>query len=643
VEQRIAPSAELDEGSATVAGRIYDERGHPVKGAIVLLGGSGFWPARVVRTAGDGRFQWPGIPAGIYELRASKGPWVAPAIEGLILGAGASRTFGIKLAPGWALTGQILDAQSERPVRDAEVTVAAGGLGLHTHRIRSDRNGRFELRGLVGDDPSLYVAADGYVEAGPVRPAAGGPLLTIRLERASSIEGRVVDERGSPIGGVLVRALGEGRLTTTPPQPAESLGVTSGPVPPISAFGAGTLAFVGQVTTERDGTFRLLKLPAGPYTIALSHDDFAPSESESLRLSAGASREVPDLTMLRGAEIAGRVVDERGNRLEAIPVELRTPEERLPRMSVTGPDGSFSFRGVRGEASVTALPYDLPPARETVSIDGHAPVAVELTLSSTVYTMHGRVVDERGFGIGGALLTVTSKSAQTPIQRSAKSDPDGSFSVPALPAPPFELSAEHPAFSPTQVPDIASTDDVRVVMSFGVTLLGRVLDEWTGDGLGGVRVRLEGPMAGHTETGADGAFAFGRVPTGTYDVQLFHPHYEAQTRRVVVEPPRYVDRPQELETVHLRPGGTVEGEVLDLHGEPVADAEVTWGDPPRWDRAARTDVRGGFRLRGVPAGSAIITARHHVAGEGSSLEAIGVRPLQTSPGAFVRLPGSAIE
>jgi hypothetical protein len=87
----------------------------------------------------------------------------------------------------------------------------------------------------------------------------------------------------------------------------------------------------------------------------------------------------------------------------------------------------------------------------------------------------------------------------------------------------------------------------------------------------------------------------------------------------------------------------VEGEVLDVHGEPVADAEVTWGDPARWDRAARTDVRGRFRLRGVPAGSAAITVRHPVAGEGSSLDAINVRPLETSTGAFVRLPGSAIE
>jgi hypothetical protein len=242
--------------------------------------------------------------------------------------------------------------------------------------------------------------------------------------------------------------------------------------------------------------------------------------------------------------------------------------------------------------------------------------------------------------VGGALLTVSAKSPQTPIRRTAKSDADGTFSVPALPDPPFELSAEHPAYSPAQLPDIDSTDDVRIVMSAGVTFLGEVLDGWTGDGLGSVRVELDGPITRSTRTRNDGTFVFRQAPTGTYDVSFSHPDYEPQSRRVVLEPPRYVDRPQELDAVHLEPGGTVEGEVLDARNESVPDAEVTWGDPPRWDRSTRTNGRGFFRLRGVPAGTVWITARHPAAGEDWSPDSITVRPLETSPGAFVRLPDS---
>ena len=111
---RIFSSAELDDGSATLRGRIYDDRGKPLAGAIVSLAGSGFWPARSVRSAADGRFHWPDIPAGIYELRASKGGLVAVPVEGLILDAGARRAFGIQLARGWTLAGQVVDAHTGR-------------------------------------------------------------------------------------------------------------------------------------------------------------------------------------------------------------------------------------------------------------------------------------------------------------------------------------------------------------------------------------------------------------------------------------------------------------------------------------------------------------------------------------------------
>jgi protocatechuate 3,4-dioxygenase beta subunit len=642
-EARIIASGELDAGSATLAGRIYDEGGRPLGGAIVSLAGSGFWPARSVRSEADGRFHWPDVPAGIYELRASKGSLVAPPVEGLILDAGARRAFGIQLARGWTLAGQVVDAHTGRAIRDAEVTMATGVLGLHTRSVRSDDRGRFELAGIVGDEHSLYVGSDGYVAVGPLRHSATEPTMTVRLERASIIEGHVVDERGWGIEGALVRAFGEGHLRAAAPGAGDSLGMTSGPVPPISAGGSGGLAFVRQVTTRSNGAFVLPGLRAGPYTIAASHDDFAPAESERLRVGPGATRSDVGIVMRSGAELAGRVVDERGNGLEGIPVELRAPTERLPRMSVTASDGSFSFRGVRGEVNVTALPYDLPPARESIAIGDDALVTVELALASELYTLHGRVVDERGFGVGGALLTVSATSPQTPTQRTAKSNADGTFAVPALPEPPFELRAEHPAFSPTRIPDIETSDDVRVVMSAGVTFLGEVLDDWTGEGLGSVRIRLEGPITSDTQTRGDGTFVFRRAPTGTYDVSFSHPDYEPQSRRVVLEPPQYVDRPQELDTVHLEPGGIVEGEVLDARSDPVSNAEVTWGDPPRWERATRSDARGRFRLRGVPAGAAWITARHPVAGEDWTVDPITVRPLETSPGAVIRLPDSIIE
>jgi protocatechuate 3,4-dioxygenase beta subunit len=629
-------------GSASLSGLVLGPDGAPLRDVTVSLAGSGFWPARSVRSGPDGRFEWTGIPPGIYELRAAKDQLVAPPVQGLILDAGSRRAFGMQLARGWTLAGRTIDAESGRPVAEAEVTVTTGALGVHSRQARSDAGGRFEIIGIVGDEHGVYVEADGYVAAGPLRHGPDTPSITVRLERASAIEGHIRDERGRPVEGATVRAFGEGELRAGALRTPDSLGVTAGPIPPISAVGTGALAFVQQVVTESDGGFRIGSLRPGTYTIAASHDEFVPVESEQLAVSPGALRSDVELVLRSGAELVGRVIDERGSGLEGIPVELRAPGERLPRMTVTESDGSFSFRGVRGGISVSALPYDLPPTRQSIEVGGDGRASVELVLSSTLYSLRGRVVDERGLGVSGAVLTV-APSDGVPVRRTAKSDVDGTFSVPALPAPPFDLEAEHPAFSPTRLSEVDATEDVSVVMYTGVTFLGTVYDRWSSERLRGVSVRMEGPATLDSSTRSDGTFVFRRVPTGNYDIVFFHPDYESQLHRVVLEPPGFVDRPQELDTVWLEPGGSIEGEVLDANNDSVPDAEVTWGDPPLWERATRSNARGEFTLRGVPAGWVWVTARHPAAGEASSDESVVVRPLESSPGALVRLPGERTE
>ncbi len=630
-------------GAAALSGLVVGAGGKPLQGATISLAGSGFWPARSVQSGPDGRFSWTGIPPGVYELRAAKGRLVAPPVAGLILDAGSHRAFGMQLALGWTVAGRIVDAQTGRGVSGAELTLSTGGLGMHARRSKSDPSGAFELLGIVGEPHGLYAEADGYVPVGPLRVDPEGGGVTVRLERASRIEGRVVDERGRPIEGATVRAYGEWERPQATLGVRDSLGITAGPVPPISSGEAPGLAFAQQAQTGRDGSFRLPRLRAGAYALSAVHEGFASAESERLLVASGAARTGIELVMRVGGELTGVVVDERGTGLEGIPIELRAPDERLPRMTVSGPDGAFSFRGVLGSMRVTALPYDLPPASAPVEVEGEGQTEVELILSTTLYSLRGQVVDERGFPVSGALLTVTSPDPDAPVRRTAKSEADGTFSVPALPEPPFLVEVEHPAFSNTRLGEVEADEDLEVVLYAGVTLLGTVFDRWASEGLRGVAVHMEGPATLDARTRADGTFVFRKVPTGVYTIRFSHTDYEPQSRRVVLDPPQYVDRPQELDVVWLEPGGSVEGEVLDAYDDPVPNAEVTWGDPPRWERAARTDSSGRFRLRGVPAGSTWLTARHDVAGEATSDDWLIVRPLETSPGAVVRLPEAHAE
>ncbi|MEM7137290.1 MAG: carboxypeptidase-like regulatory domain-containing protein [Myxococcota bacterium] len=625
------------QGSATISGRVYGDDGRPLDGAEVSLAGSGFWPPKSVLSDDEGRFSWQRLPAGVYELRASRGNLASPPVEGILLDPGASRVFGLRLAPGWSLFGSVTDASTGRALPEARVHVAGGLLGAYARTATTDSDGKFSIRGVVGDPQTVYVEVDGYVPSGPLRATKDAPNVDIRLGRGATLTGVVVDTRGDPMQGAVVRAFGGGRERATLAGGNDSLGVTAGPVPPISSSGVRQLALAEQATTDVNGRFQLDELAAGTYSALAVYPGYAPRESEPIRLDPGTVVNDLRIVLSRGFELRGRVIDARGRGLAGIPVELRVPTERLPRMSVSGDDGRFAFLAVRGEVEVAALPYDLQPASEsTVVDDGNT--EVELVLSSELRTLRGRVVDERGDGIEGALVSATSVAAGGSVQRSGKSGADGTFVVPALPDPPYRLRIEHTGYSDARVDDLEDTDDVEVVLRSGVTLLGSVIDDWSSSGLGRAKVTLVGPTS-HTQfTNDDGSFAFRQIPVAVYDVVITHPEYETQSQRVELERPLYVDRPQELRAVRLSPGGSIEGEVRDAYGEPVPGAQVTWEDPPNWESAARTDASGQFVLRGVPAGSVWLYARHAEAGEARSSREVTVRRLETTPAAHIRLP-----
>ena len=305
---------------------------------------------------------------------------------------------------------------------------------------------------------------------------------------------------------------------------------------------------------------------------------------------------------------------------------------------VSEEDGAFSFTGVRGKVSVTAMPFGLPPARQSVTVEAGQQVDLQILVPSVLVTLEGRVVDESGFGIDGALVTVRSLRSTSPVRRTTRSEPNGDFAISALPSPPFQLTVEHTGYSKVTVNRVEDDDEIQVVLRPGLTLVGRVLDDWTGAGVAEALIEIKGTVARKLRTNDDGAFRARQVPAGDYELTVQHADYEPHAQPLSIERPRYLDRTHEIDAVRLLPAGAIAGEVRDVYGSPVPNAQVTWGDPPTWGRAVTTDAQGEFLLRGVSPGTVWVSARHAAAGEAIANRPVTVRPQDTSPGAYVRLP-----
>lgn len=638
-----------------VAGRVMRPDGDPAPGAEVVIAGSGLWPARRAHTDADGRFRFPEVPPGVYEVRAFAGEQVAEPRRGLLVEAGGRSLLTFALQDGVRLSGIVRDADTREGVEGAEITVATEALDAAPRVATSGEGGRFLVSGLpAGVVQTVSVFAEGYVPVTAVEHGPGEPL-EVSLVRGAVLAGVVLDADRRPVPNATVEVLGEdearqpislgagrgfrsavfgaheAQTTQTQAGPAPmALEVTGGPVPPIpvapmGASGATELAFAplpetalehryaDAHRTDEFGRFRITGVPPGHVQVLARRPDLAPASTPRLFVAAGGERDDIELILPPAGRLVGRVLDDRGRGLDGILVEVRSDALPHPRVTFSDARGRFELDGVVGELTVTALPHGRPAARARAEVISGEETEVELALEEALHTLAGRAVDAGGFPLAGVQLTVSSLRADAPHRRTLWSGDDGTFSLPGLPAPPWRLEALQPGFAPARLDLFEPADDVRVTLDRGAEISGSLLDDRTGEP---VQARVEllrddlPPERLATRTDADGAFRFERARAGLWTLRVTsedHLPHEADFR---LEARGGQPRDRALRPIRLTPGSRLEGTVVDALGAPVARATVRVDD-----HAATTDGEGHYVLRGLSPGEVVAVASHPAAGE----------------------------
>ena len=260
-------------------------------------------------------------------------------------------------AAGSAITGRVTAAESGVPLRNA-IVAAVATMGFPREVVTDDR-GRFELRGLESGSWQLTVSRAGYISRkfGQSRPfgreqpiplTAGQQVnVEIPLTRASAIVGRIFDEFGEPITAARVAVLRSTMVRNR--RYLEQVGESD--------------------STDDTGAFRVHSLPAGDYFVAASAR-LAPPDSvvqttlsptfypgtadfalaQKVRVPSGAEASV-DFALLpvRTARVSGFVTSSDGRPGEAfLSLAADTGEVGLTSGSggVTREDGTFTMADI---------------------------------------------------------------------------------------------------------------------------------------------------------------------------------------------------------------------------------------------------------------------------------------------------------
>lgn len=467
------------EPAVTIGGEVRDASGAPVPNVRVRLlpvDGSnsraretpGFiGRAGYVRTDADGRWRCDFAPADLRLVRfrlehpdfivthythpgvpPGRGPSGSPLASEELLALKAKWT----INSGQIVKGMVTDA-SGQPVAGArlllgEVTRAADKIRL------SDENGRFEFRNREPDDRVLTVQASGYApELRCFEGYSREDALVFKLSAGAVVRGRVVDDTGTPLGGVSVSADGN----TWRRERTLEWETRTGPAGDFIWDSAppDTLSF--QFLAEGHEQADMNLAPGGaPHTVTLH----TLSRISGAVVDAVTKRPIPVFQVTGGFTIPGG-----GPQL-------------APLMPVRGLNGQYTMIAPMPGVTIQRLHFEAP-GYKGATIEGHSTngisgvnnVVLELSTdwSGVVVTPEGRPVagaqvaahrmEDASFLRAGQLER-SSGPAGGPMSRTAG---DGSFTLAARPfATSVVIAHEHLGFA--EVKPESLTTSSRIVL-----------------------------------------------------------------------------------------------------------------------------------------------------------------------------------
>ena len=461
------------------------------------------------------------------------------------------------------------------------------------------------------------------------------------------VTGRLVDSEGAPRAGleVAVQTWGLGGAAD------------------VIADVPGAAAAGQKVTTDDAGRFVFTLDGARSGSLSLEAEHLVFAERARFR-GDRADQDLGDLLVVDAATITGVVRDQLGAPVPGVRVSAEFGPMGFGSTSRTETDeqGAFVVGRLRpGTWTLRATSArHLPGAAEQRLEAGQQLEGVVITLEAGA-AIAGRVVDERGVGVGGMSVTSqrTERTGEVEIVRfsdeeAAVTGADGSFVVAGLEGQRATLKAYGDGHTTAiQVVEVGAEPVVMRVQR--LARISGVLVNETGDPVAGSRVRAstdggaEGGATALVEDVADldlhridgarattdeaGRFVIEGVRPGAVRIKAEgEAHLPVERRGLRIEPA------QHLEGVRLlaRAGASATVEVVDESGEPVAGARVdvklapkrqpdgmrfearVEGEGPSdfvlGDRrklgSAETDASGEAAVYGLPAVEAVFEASH---------------------------------
>jgi hypothetical protein len=313
----------------TVFGTVFDSvHMAPLEGALVLVDGSN----RTGITTDKGAFRVDSIVPGKYILRVAHelldSLGMALVTDSFTVADGAVLPVALGIPSGEALVvascpaarralgpsaviGRLLEAEADRPVAGARVSVAWSEISIRDNlrrvaRVRDAQTGDdgvFRICGLPSELTGTVQAMHKGISTAEVKVTIEGQPLVIQGLRIGSAETVVAANDSAALARARESATGPRFSATTvrKGQAALTGRVVNGAGQPIVGARVDVLGTPGATLTRENGEFSLSELPSGTQTVVVRQIGFAPEEV-AVELSTRAPQRVT-VALTRAAQV----------------------------------------------------------------------------------------------------------------------------------------------------------------------------------------------------------------------------------------------------------------------------------------------------------------------------------------------------
>jgi 5-hydroxyisourate hydrolase-like protein (transthyretin family) len=475
----------------------------------------------------DGAFTLDDVPAGTWEVVAQAKGYQSARVGGVSVEEGGTREgVEVRMTPGNAIRGRVLDGAGGIPVLDASVTLQrAGGGGRALAQLmgdsdaRTDGDGRFAIEGLAPGSYTVVAQHPDYAEATAVVDVKDGPAAAeLRMVPGGSVGGVVVSTGNAPAAGAAV-----------------SLSSGAG-----GGFGRGGLAGLAggdSTVTDESGRFRFRHVTAGRYTVSASLRGHGTTPADVV-LQVGESRDNLVLSLASGTRIRGAVT--------GLPAALRgnvrvfaSGPDGYGSATTTAADGSFEVTGAPvGPVSLRAMAGDSMSTRSASTqveiVEGEEEAQVQIVFESG-FSLSGTVT-RNGQPVDGASVSASLGGGSFD---SARTSPSGTYRIEGLTAGTYTVTASlgggFGGAPRTQAITIDGDATLDLVIPFA-RIGGVVVDGTTHQPLADVvvqattRAAARGPRTASTDS--NGHFSLEDLEASPYTLVSRKTGYQLDTREV---------------------------------------------------------------------------------------------------------------